>query len=208
MLNDLYSHKDQIIDTDTDLDIYVISSSVLKSKFTDYQKEKSFLSKLIFSNRVNNLINSLNIDDNFVGVHIRYDGIDWENLNLPSENISNWNSEAHELIKIHRNKSKPQDFERKMRDLIKNDINLKFFISAANKDSIYYMKNLFSDKVYFLDTPNINNRDKSNLEFALADMILLSKCKQLLGSGWSSFTECAVRFAKQKQKVEIVGDDF
>ena len=96
-----------------------------------------------------------------------------------------------------------------MRNLLDNDINLKFFVSAANKDSISYIANLFSDKVYFLDTPNINNnRDKLSLQYALADMILLSKCKHLLGSGWSSFTECAVRFAKQKQKVEIVGDDF
>ena len=206
MENDLYSHKDHIINTETDLDIFVISSSVLKSKFTDYQKENSFLSQLNFSNNVSNLINSINIDDNFVGVHIRYDGINWENLQ--AENISNWNSEAHELIKSHRNKSRPQDFESKMRNLLDNDINLKFFVSAANKDSISYITNLFSDKVYFLDTPTINNRDKLSLQYALADMILLSKCKHLLGSGWSSFTECAVRFSKQKQKVEIVGEDF
>mgnify|MGYP004132032483 CR=1 FL=1 len=52
MENELYSHKGVEINTDTDLDIFVISSSVLESKFTDWTKENKFISGLKLSNDV------------------------------------------------------------------------------------------------------------------------------------------------------------
>ena len=70
------------------------------------------------------------------------------------------------------------------------------------------MKEIFPDEVCFLDCPDGGERNIESLKYALADMILLSRCQYLLGSGWSSFTECATRFSNQSQKVEIAGEDF
>ena len=43
----------------------------------------------------------------------------------------------------------------------------------------------------------------------MADLVNLSKCKLILGSPWSSFSEMAYRLNNFKDKnMEIVGEDF
>ena len=60
-----------------------------------------------------------------------------------------------------------------------------------------------------LERPNdADHRGSLGIKYAMADMMLLSKCKYVLGSGWSSFTEGAQRFSNHSQIIKIAGDDF
>jgi len=205
--NDFYSHKDKEIDTDTELDILIFSSCVLKSKLTNYLEENKFLQSLQISKEVEEISRSVNISRKHIGVHIRYDGEGWESL--PSEQVSNWNSDAHKILKKNRNESKPHNFVERMEFLLEKDKDARFFIAVADKKSLDYIDQKFPNKIDNLSIPdNLKHRDLLSQKYALADMLLLSKCKHLLGSGWSSFTEVANRLAFKTQIMEIKGRDF
>ena len=207
MENEPYSHKHEEINTDTDLDILITSSCAIISKFDDFEEENNFLKSLLLRKEINEIVNQIKITDNHIGVHIRYDGDNWENL--VTEDVRNWNSEAHEILRKNRNNSKPDRFAKKMRKLIKNKKGIKFFVSAAKYSSIEFLRSKFSNKIDFIDRPKqADKRDHESLKYALVDMILLSKCNYILGSGWSSFTEGAQRFSNHKQKIEIAGENF
>ena len=42
----------------------------------------------------------------------------------------------------------------------------------------------------------------------MADVLLLSKCKKLLGSTWSSFSEAAMRLSDTYSEIEMSGKEF
>ncbi len=208
MENELYTHKDKEINLETDLDILITSSCVIKSDLTDWNQENKFLKSLKVSYEIEEIINQVSIDEDHVGVHIRYDGDNWEDL--PHENVKHWNEEAHEILKTNRNNSKPEFFADEMLKMLRRNKKYKFFISAAKLNSINFMLNKFDNNIIdFIKRPNqADHRDSLGIKYAMADMILLSKCKYVLGSGWSSFTEGAQRFSNHSQIIKIAGEDF
>ncbi len=207
MENEPFTHKHEEINTDTDLDIVITSSCVINSKFNDFKEENNFLKSLLLREEINEIVNQIKITDNHIGVHIRYDGDNWENL--APEDVKNWNSEAHEILRKNRNNSKPDRFAKRMRELINNKNEIKFFVSAAKFSSIEFLLSEFKNKIEFIDRPKqADNRDSESIKYALVDMLLLSKCKYILGSGWSSFTEGAQRFSNYNQIIEIAGENF
>ena len=63
------------------------------------------------------------------------------------------------------------------------------------------------DKIIYLQRDKYD-RSKEQIEYALADIILLTRTKLFLGSTWSSFSELVLRMAPVGQKYEMSGVDF
>ena len=65
----------------------------------------------------------------------------------------------------------------------------------------------FGARLTFLKRSTFD-RSKDQLQYALADAILLSQCNRLIGSTWSSFSELAQRLSKGYSSIDMSGVDF
>ena len=65
-----------------------------------------------------------------------------------------------------------------------------------------------NDKIKILERNNYD-RSKEQLYYALADIILLSRCKQFYGSTWSSFSELVTYFQTENiRNCNVFSDTF
>ena len=52
------------------------------------------------------------------------------------------------------------------------------------------------------------DRSAAQMQYALADALLLARVRHLLGSNWSSFSELALRLSVKVRRYECSGIDF
>jgi hypothetical protein len=81
------------------------------------------------------------------------------------------------------------------------------FLAADLVDTYEIFKRKYGHRIVYLPR-QINDRSVLQLQYALADAILLSKASIFLGSSWSSFSELATRLAKPGLKTKMSGIDF
>ena len=128
--------------------------------------------RLALKEEVLTKINSYNIDQDFVGLHIRAG----DALTSP------WSE--------HYKKSKQEHYE-----TIASNYN-KVFLSTDNKEQEDYFKNKYPNKIFctnkrFVDS-NLQESDQKDYQLeALIDMVLLSKTKKIFGTNWSTFNQVA-----------------
>jgi hypothetical protein len=114
----------------------------------------------------------------FVGVHIR--GTD--------------NAEAAE-------RSPLEAFLTRMRQEVEKDPAVRFFLATDSGATEHAVKERFPGRVVAL--PKVFARNKAaGVRAALADLLVLSRCRSILGSHWSSFTNMAAELGGVQ--VEIV----
>jgi hypothetical protein len=197
--------KNKLIADNSGKDIYIRSAFVLNSPHSNYDNENRFIQSLRPTSTILQLVNSVR-HPNDLSVHIRMEGGE-KYEHLPYEKSDNWSAEDHELISYWRLKSHYANFAKRIQQLIRKGRADKIFVAADNPEAYTELEAIFSDRIVWLQR-NVYDRSSEQMQYALADAILLSKAPLLLGSSWSSFSELAQRLTRGWMRTEICGIDF
>lgn len=197
--------KYEYIDDTSSDDIYVVSACVLNNRNTNWYQESIFLRHLVpidtISSKVFQTEFMNNNFKNVIGVHIRM-GQDPKLYNF--EDISKYNEKEKNAIQKWRKCSHWSFFVEKMTETIKLNPNQKFYVSADNKDIYDQLGSVDILKGKIITTPRKEyDRSTTAIQLALVDILLLSKCKSILGSNWSSFSEIASKIGMNK--IQFIG---
>lgn len=209
-------------------DIFVVSAVVLPSRHTSWQKESEWLqNKLKLKPSLQQSINSysarFSVNDmaDVIGVHIRMG----QDAGVHQyEDCSTWLPVQIEALKKHRAQSNSLYFMIEMEKIWRKDPSQKFFICADNADIYESFIKKYPGKPICFVTKVVWDRSLDQLNTAVIDVYLLryiyifffrfffdaiSKCKYVLGSPWSSFSELVPRLAKPgRGKILVAGQDF
>lgn len=124
-----------------------------------------------------------------VGVHVRMavagaEPPPWEQWQ------GNWSLEDHEVIDAWRRQCSYERFIEPMRVQLEEDEQTRFFVCADSPEAVAGLRAEFGDRI--VSRP-VAHRDRSvgALQEALADLLLLSRTRLILGSGYSSFSRIA-----------------
>lgn len=197
--------KDQEIDLSLQGSIYLRSAFVLNSKASELAKENQILQSLEPIPFIQGLVAAVR-HPNAVSAHVRMaGGKNYEHL--PYERVENWTPKDHELIAHWREKSKPSRFEAYLDHLIARGEADTIFLAADLVDTYEIFKRKYGHRIAYLPR-QVNDRSVQQLQYALADAILLSKASIFLGSSWSSFSELAIRLGQSGLKTKMSGVDF
>lgn len=187
--------------------IFVKSNCILNNKYSNLYFIK-FLQSLKWNDDINNLINTIPDISNYIGMHIRMQG-GKKFQNNTYENSNNWTSEENKLLFKYREISHIDNFINQINNILHNNPKQKIFIATDMKINYDKLINIYGrDTIKFLER-SIFDRCKEQLYYAVADIILLSKCKQFYSSAWSSFSELVTYFqSEQKKKHNFFSDKF
>ncbi len=200
------TNKGQYIDDRYPGDIYVSSACVLNNKHTNWYKENAFLRHLQLTEELEMKIYDFEVKYNIynaIGVHIRM-GQDYHVY--PHDNIEGYNEESKKSCQKWRAASNWETFVVEMRRILKTNSNQLFFICCDNQ-FIYneIIEEIGYNNICFVPK-NVYDRSLKQIESAVMDMYLLSRCKTILGSNWSSFSEVAHRLSNKD--IKYAGVDF
>ena len=197
--------KDAPIRHDSDRDIYARSAFVLNSPHSDWARENRFIQSLRPVEAVQALVNSVR-HPNDVSAHVRMEG-GRKDEHLPYESTANWTEEDHDLIDHWRSKSHFSHFMARIDALIGAGRAGRIFIAADKPETYEEFGRTYPDRIAWLQR-SLYDRSAEQLQYALADAILLSRAPLMLGSTWSSFSELAQRLSIAGILVEMSGRDF
>ena len=199
------SEKDAAVVLGDGRDVYVRTSCVVNSALTDWAKENEFLKSLQPIPFVLDLVKPFNLDG-AAAVHIRMEGaagLDSHSYERPE----NWSEEGLQSLRYWREKSHYSNFVARIDELIAMNKNFRFFLATDQAETYKIFNDLYGDRMMFLARDRFD-RSKEQIQYALADAMLLSKCSRLVGSTWSSFTEIAMRLTPGFHSIEMSGKDF
>lgn len=131
------------------------------------------------------------------GVHVRNRSLDFDIPGL-SDNRRLYHERSMLDIDKWRAVTTMRNFVPTMRAMLNNGTVTRFFVSSDSISVCKRMAAVFGSNVTFIERGECDDRSAKCLEYALADLVLLSKTKPLLGSTWSSFTEAAMRLGGPK----------
>ena len=83
----------------------------------------------------------------------------------------------------------------------------RIFLAADTPEAYAEFEAAYGDRVASLPRA-LYDRSAAQLQYALADALLLGTAPLLLGSTWSSFSEMAMRVSSREMKIEMSGTDF
>lgn len=137
-----------------------------------------------------------------VGVHIRSRTIDKDIKGVSEEFYGDGSRTTDHWRRLTGLKT----FEDKIMRL---NLRYKFYVAADTREAITALERKFgSHRIFSLPRDqDCVTRDVECAKLALVDILLLSKTPTLLGSNWSSFSECAVRLSG-RMKVLLAGVHF
>ncbi len=199
------AEKDARIILDPQKDAYIRSAYVLNSSLSNRRAENKFLQMLRPIDDVLNLMKNVR-QDNTLGVHVRMEagaGLDHNTY----DSAENWTKEGHELLHYWRNKSHYSHFMKRIDQLISEGMTGGIFLAADRPEIFQEFAACYGDRVAFIQR-DVFDRSKLQIQYALADILMLSSCQKLLGSTWSSFSELAVRMSNSFVTIEMSGKDF
>jgi hypothetical protein len=117
--------------------------------------------------KLSEIINSIDTK-NMIGVHIRR-----------TDNLKSINNSPLYL------------FVKNMNEEVEKDKNVKFFLATDDKDVENQLMGKFKDKIATYPKITTNRGMPNAIQDAVVDLYCLAKCKKLIGSYWSSFTDAA-----------------
>ena len=205
MPNEVGSQKGATIRLDTTRDIYARGAFVFASPHSTWESENRFLQTLVPVEPIRALVASVR-QPNALSAHVRMEagaGLDHNTYDRPE----NWRAEDHALIHEWRAKSHFSRFLNRIDTLIADGRADGIFLAADLPSTYAEFQHHYGDRLAWLPR-SLYDRSAEQLHYALADAILLSRSPLMLGSTWSSFSELAMRLARQEIKIEMSGTDF
>ena len=199
------AEKDAPIIIDPHRDLYVRSAYVLNTPLAGWEDENRFIQELTPVAEVRALIDRVRTP-NDVSAHVRMvGGSGFEHLEY--ESLDHWSEESHAETGKWRKRSHYSHFLKRIDTLIETGDADRIFLAADKPETYVAFQEVYGDRVAYLER-HLYDRSVEQLQYALADAILLGSSPLLLGSTWSSFTELAMRLSKTKMKNEMSGRDF
>lgn len=194
---DLASHSDQ--------DVYIRSAYTLKSPHIRIEHEEAFLRSLYPVDAVRALVARVR-HPNQVAAHIRMGtgpGFD----HLPYENPNNWPNHRHQEIVEWRAKSHVERFIARLDQLSAVGRAETIFVAADLAETYDRLAARYGDRLVWLER-DLYGREAEQIQYALADLLLLTQADLFLASTWSSFSDLAHRLAAPGHLIERSGIDF
>lgn len=186
-------------------DVYIRSAYSLNSPLVRMEDEQVFLRGLIPTGAVLDLVGQVR-RPNKVALHVRRStGPGFDHLSF--EAPDNWPPERHAELVAWRAKSQPERFMDRLDALIAEGRADTVFVAADHPDTYADFGTRYGQRVTWLDRPDYD-RSARQLQYALADLILLTAAELFLASTWSSFSDLAQRLAPQGRAFEQSGKDF
>lgn len=186
-------------------DVYIRSAYPLKGPHVDFGEEQRFLRGLRPSAEVMALMEGMPRQFD-VTAHIRMAGGPAFEA-LAYESAANWPEHRHRELADWRGKSHRDHFIRRLDALSAEDRAKTIFIAADLPETYTALAERYGPRVSWL-TRDLYDRSPRQLQYALADLLLLTAGRHFLGSPWSSFTDVAQRLANPYRPFEVVGIDF
>ncbi len=185
--------------------VYIRSAYSLISPHTDFAAEQRFLKRLTPTRPVRDLVASVR-HPNQVAAHIRMaSGAGFDHL--PYEAPGNWPDARHAELQSWRAKSHARHFVARIDTLIAEGACDSLFLAADLPDTYSRFAERFGDRVVWLERTQFD-RSARQLQYALADLLLLTAANRFLASTWSSFSDVAQRLARPGRRIEQSGRDF
>ncbi|PUE11070.1 hypothetical protein B9Z51_01720 [Limnohabitans sp. T6-5] len=198
--------KDAEIVLDKGKDILVRSAFVLKHEASNWDTENAEIQRLKPVKAVMDLVNSVQLPANSVGVHVRMEAGQGRDNNA-YDSQENWSKDSHEQIHYWREKSHYSVFLKRIDTLLEDEPDRRIFLATDLPENYEVFIGTYKEKLLYLPR-TVYDRSKEQILYGLADAILLSQSTHLLGSTWSSFSEIAMRLSTCMKKVEMSGVDF
>jgi hypothetical protein len=198
--------KGEPVDTAAAGDLVVRSAYVLNHPASYWDSENKLLKALRPTAEVQALVDSVPIPAQCLGAHVRMEagaGLDHHSY----DSAANWNAESHAQIHHWRAKSHYSAFMRRIDQLLSEGNWERLFLATDLPENYRAFAQTYRNRVIHLGRSKYD-RSKEQIQYALADAILLSKCTLLLGSTWSSFSELACRLSTRVERIEMSGVDF
>lgn len=187
-------------------DVYIRSAYLLNSPHQSLAAQHRFLRSLTPARPVLDLIAGVH-QPNDIALHIRvgtgkgYEHLEYENAD------GNWPEDRHREILEWRSKSQPDRFMARMDALLAQKQADTFFLAADTPETYAILKDRYGARLSWLQR-DLFDRSAAQLQYALADLILLSAARRLLASNWSSFSDMAQYLARPGRPIERSGLDF
>lgn len=203
MDNEAGAEKNKYIDDNSPRDIYVRSAYVLNHRYSDWNAENEVLKTLTFHETVHRIVDGYDVSGS-IGVHIRMGGGKGHDK-TPWNRPANWSQDGQEKMYYWRERSHYTVFMEEIDRLLDKEPDLTFFLATDNQETYDLFIRKYGNKISYVKR-DVFDRSVAQQQFALIDMVLLSRTKYILGSYWSSFTELAQRLGNIS--VQYSGVDF
>jgi hypothetical protein len=118
-------------------------------------------------------------EDEFIGVHIRR-----------TDNVASIE------------KSPLSEFVKRIENEIEKNPSVKFYISTDTMEVIEELSNRFGKKIIYIQK-NLSRNSAQGIKDAFFDIGVLSRCKKILGSYWSSFSYIASQYGNNPLEIVI-----
>lgn len=185
-------------------DIYVRSAYTLTSPQQDFAAEQRFLRALMPSQAVQDLVAQVPHPSD-LALHIRTGtGPGFDHLSY--ESPDNWPAHRHDELIYWRGQSQPEAFVRQLDHLLGQGAET-FFLAADQPQSYQIFARRYGARMRYLPR-DLYDRSARQLQYALADLILLTQADHMLASTWSSFSDLAQRLARPGRSLSCSGKDF
>lgn len=186
-------------------DAYLRAADEFNSIFSETEAELAFTRALKPSAAVRELLEGVDVSD-CIGAHVRMEGGPGRD-HQTYDSRDNWPEADHALIQQWRERSHYRHFMRRIDQLLQSGSYSKIFLAADMPETYIAFEERYGERLVSLPREHYD-RSVTQLRYALADVILLSRTPVLLGSTWSSFSELAARLATVPQQVEYSGRNF
>lgn len=178
-------------------DLYIKTAYVLENYELNWKDENEMFKKLVIKGEINKKIDDyarLFGISGCVGFHIRSQ---MPNQKNKFDSNENWKKESHEKIVHWRKMSSYSRFSLVIDKILKRKL-IPIFIATDEKENIIKLKQKYSNNIYYVER-EVFDRSKEEIQYALIDLVLLSRCREIYGSYWSSFSEVAHRLSGKKE---------
>ena len=186
-------------------DAYVRSAYVIDHPASTWESENRLLHGLSPAPAVAALMAGVP-DHRDIALHVRMEGAPGTDTNSYDAE-RNWTPEGHAAINHWRGQSHYSRFMARLDALLEATPGAQVFLAADLPETYRAFAETYGARVAGLKR-TVFDRSAAQAQYGLADILLLARCRHLLGSNWSSFTEAALRMSRSIARHERAGVDF
>ena len=154
-------------------------------EYIDFSKVLGILKELKINKEIQKKIDGFKLPKKIVGVHIRKG--DFKNIDVG-------------IV------STDEKFIEEIRKEIESNAKVKFFLATEEKETEDKFKRIFGERIISYPKITREREGEGSVKEALIEMLLLSKCKKILGTFKSTFNEFAWYFGECKPELKIIID--